>query len=241
MNDADLDRDAAWFLAREQGQPGPAIPESRALRYAQLEALFGELPSTPTAPPPGWHERMLAALDAATVTIPASDAPAVESAAIPVPRKRFRGWVISLAAIAAALVIAILVHGWGGDPRTGPGPSYPVIAMTVEPAALHRGEPGVGDTLVVHASLAGNPELRLYDADGNTQASCMAPGPGCRVEHAGDVTTLILSTPIRRLGMFRAFLFSAPLGAASAGLESDVAIANRSGIAVTASEPKTIR
>src|SRR5688572_14480493 len=82
--------DTAWLLARERGQRGAAIPEASAARYRRLEALVAELPATPIAPPPGWQQRMLAALDAM------SDDPVGGAVTTPLPERRTgrRRWVV---------------------------------------------------------------------------------------------------------------------------------------------------
>jgi hypothetical protein len=68
MPDGRLDDedDHAWLLARERGEPGPAISEVRARRYAHLGMLIAGLPALPagTARRGGWEQAVLSAIDA---------------------------------------------------------------------------------------------------------------------------------------------------------------------------------
>jgi hypothetical protein len=68
MPDGRLDDedDHAWLLARERGEPGPAISEVRARRYAQLGRVIAGLPALPagTARRDGWEHAVLSAIDA---------------------------------------------------------------------------------------------------------------------------------------------------------------------------------
>lgn len=61
---------AAWLFARESGQPGPAVSDATAARYAKLQALIADLPDTEAgvAPRTGWQHNVFAALDAADAT-----------------------------------------------------------------------------------------------------------------------------------------------------------------------------
>ncbi|HSS03455.1 MAG TPA: hypothetical protein VLM79_40605 [Kofleriaceae bacterium] len=56
----------AWLLARERGEPGPAISEVRARHYAQLGTLIAGLPALPagTDRRGGWEQAVLSAIDA---------------------------------------------------------------------------------------------------------------------------------------------------------------------------------
>src|ERR1043165_3583856 len=56
----------AWLLARERGEPGPAISEVRARHYAQLGTLIAGLPDLPagTVRRGGWEQAVLSAIDA---------------------------------------------------------------------------------------------------------------------------------------------------------------------------------
>lgn len=60
------DEDHAWLLARERGEPRPAISAVRARHYAQLSTLIAGLPDLPagTVRRRGWERAVLSAMDA---------------------------------------------------------------------------------------------------------------------------------------------------------------------------------
>src|SRR5437762_10951452 len=62
----DDEDDQAWLLARERGEPRPAISEVRARHYAQLSKLIAELPALPagTVRREGWDQAVLSTIDA---------------------------------------------------------------------------------------------------------------------------------------------------------------------------------
>src|SRR5690348_8616913 len=107
------DDDHAWLLARERGQPGPAIDDARARRYGQLGSQIADLPALPAGAVSreGWEQAVLAAIDA-------KDPPA---AVIEPPPKKHRRRVAAAAAFAmvACAAIVVLVRR-PGTPPDGP-------------------------------------------------------------------------------------------------------------------------
>lgn len=245
MSDGERDRDVAWLLARERSEPGPAMSDERAGRYARLETLVTDLPAMPAtvAPRPDWRQRALAVIDAAAQADPTSGPPsaAVEPAETP-PRARTRRsrWAIPamVTAVAAVLAIVVIARGW---PRASDQPRTPLIAIAVEAGGSTRsGQPSAGDTLVVRA-LAPGGELRVYDDAGNEQARCGVAGSGCRTEQSKDGITLVLAMPVQKPGSFRVVLFSSSLAGPSAGLDADVVAAVRAGLTVSPQDPIRFR
>ncbi|MBC7975164.1 MAG: hypothetical protein H7138_09280 [Myxococcales bacterium] len=235
VSGSDDTEDVAWLLARERGQAGPSLSAAKMARYTQLEGLIADLPDTPIAPPGGWEQRMLAALEAADLEPGAvqSIVPTVSE----LSRSRRRRWLIPVMAAAAAAMLAIVLAV-----RESPGPAEPQIAIVVEPAGSNRGtQPTVGDTLIVNATVQGAGELRIYDAAGGEQARCAAPGPGCRIEQERGQTTLILTLPIRSAITLRAVLFSPALGTPRSGVDADVVAAARANVTVTTREAVRFR
>lgn len=224
--------DAAWLLARERGQPGPAISEERVARYQRLEALVAELPATPIAPPVGLQERMRAKLDEASGEL--ADVAATPLREHPAKHRR---WVAPAAAAAAAAVALIVVLR-ARVPSPESPPTEPEIAIRVTPGDPNRSAPtehAVGDQLIVEVVFRNRRggELRVYDDEGIAQKICAAPGPGCHIESADDRITLVLSMTVKRRGALQAVLFVPALGRPSAGQEADLADAERAGIKVT--------
>jgi hypothetical protein len=246
MSDGERERDAAWLLARERGEPGPEMSEERAERYAQLEALVADLPTMPAmvVPLPGWRQRAVAAINAAAQNDPGgSPTVATIEAAVSPARARTKRprWVTPAAAAAMAAVLAIVVitRGW---PREPDRPRLPLVAITVEAGGSNRSaQPNVGDTLVVRTLAPGGGELRVYDEAGTEQARCGEPGPGCRTEQSRDGITLVLTMPVRKPDSFRVVLLSSSLAGPSAGLDADVAAAVRAGITVSTQNPIRFR
>ncbi len=246
MSDGERERDAAWLLARERGEPGPEVSEARAERYAQLEALVTDLPAMPDAfiPRPGWQQRAIAAINAAAQGDPAGRSPAAMVEAVTRPphaRTKRPRWVIpaAVAAMAAALAIVVITRGWPHNPKR---PHLPLVAITVEAGGSNRSaQPNVGDTLVVRTLASGGGELRVYDEAGTEQARCGGPGPGCRTEQSRDGITLVLTMPVRKPDSFRVVLLSSALAGPSAGLDADVAAAVRAGITVSTQDPIRFR
>jgi hypothetical protein len=67
---AENDKEIAWLLACERGQPGPEVSDATAARYAQLKLLIATLPTTPAdvAAGGGWQRRVLDAIEAKETT-----------------------------------------------------------------------------------------------------------------------------------------------------------------------------
>jgi len=244
-HDDEPDDEDDWLLARERGQPGPAVSDETVRRYAQLQSLIKDLPATPAgvASRVGWEQDVFAAIDKAEAESEASRNPApgppVDRATPKRVRSRSRRWAAAAVSIGIAAVVAILLalH------RDRGGATVPTIAFEVQSGSrLYRGaERRVGDTLIVRGVIEGPGELRIYDAAGVEQARCSAPTPGCTVDRADQRTTIQLTMPLRALGALRAVLFAAPLGEASRGLDGDLEAARRAGIARTARDLVEVR
>lgn len=235
----DKSDDAGWLLARERGQPGPAISEERVARYQRLEALVAELPATPVTPPAGWQERLRKKLDEAS-------GEAAESAAttpLGERRAKHRRWVVPAAVAAAAAVIVILM--WP-PPQDVADPTIVVSVVPVDSKrASNRGElteHAVGGQLIVESVVGtGGGELRLYNGDGAVQAICVLPSPVCHVESDGDRRTLRLKFLVDKAGVYRSVLFRPAPGKPSDGLDEDLARANDARIKVLLSRPEYFR
>jgi hypothetical protein len=114
---ADDERDHAWLLARERGEPGPTISEIRAGHYAQLETLIADLSAVPAGAVQrrNWEQDVLAVIDA-EVGRPADRSAAPAAAVAPPPRRptatnsRRRRTVTAVAAAFAMVAgVAIVV------------------------------------------------------------------------------------------------------------------------------------
>jgi hypothetical protein len=147
------DDDHAWLLARERGEPGPAISDVRARRYAQLGTLIADLPAVPAAitQRPDWEQAVLAAIDAEVSRPPGqNEAPQAAVTETPLPERpaaktrRWRNTATAAAAVfamAAGVAIVLFMHQ-GGRPevRGGAGgvagqagrsgPSQPAVEVT---------------------------------------------------------------------------------------------------------------
>ena len=239
-NDEDHE-DVAWLLARERGEPGPAVSDVTAARYARLESLIADLPALPpgVTSRPGWEQDVLAGIDAAEAERDAPSRPAPVPLCDPVPparmRTRSRRWAVATAVFAAAvgvILLAVYRHSGGARAVLAAGPA---LDFEVESASRvrHRGsDPSVGDTLIVRGVVEGPGELRVYDDTGVERARCTVPAPDCRVERSGTSTTLRLTVLLRTPGTLSAVLFAAPLGGPLRGLDADVEAARRAGIAL---------
>lgn len=247
--------DVAWLLARERGQPGPAVSPATEARYAWLQGMIADLPATPAGVTArtGWEQDVLAAIDAeeAAANAPSRLVPVESSALAPAPsptpspapssdvstpvrmRTRLRRRAAVTAAFAMAAVAVILVtvsydSGRGSDgTMAAPLVTYEVMAAG---SRMRGADPSVGDTLIVRAEIEGPGELRVYDKAGTEQAHCAALAPDCAVEVSGTRTTLRLTMQLRVMGMLHAILFTAPLGRPSGGIDADIEAAMRAGI-----------
>jgi hypothetical protein len=239
-HDDEHDDEDDWLLARERGQPGPAVSEETVRRYAQLQSLIKDLPAMPAGVTSrvGWEQDVLAAIDKAEAEPGAprnSTSLPPPTPAAPQRMSRSRRWAAAAVSIGIAAVVVILLalH------RDRGGATVPTLAFEVQPGSrLHRGaDPSVGDKLIVRGVIEGPGELRIYDAAGVEQARCTGPSPGCTVDRADQRTALQLTMLLRAPGALRAVLFAAPLGAASRGLDGDLEAARRAGIAMATLEP----
>ena len=237
----DDNEEVAWLLARERGQPGPAVSDATAARYARLQSLITDLPAMPAgvSPRAGWQQDVLASIDVAEAEPEApsnlAPVPSIDSAAPERRSTRQRRWAAATASFAIAAAVAILLAVYldrGG--RGGPA-AESLVAFEVQPAnRSHRSaDPSAGDTLIVRGVVEGLGELRVYDAAGAELARCIGPAPDCTVDRSGTRTTLRLTMVLRLSGALHAVLFAAPLGGPSGGLDADVEAAGRAGIAVT--------
>lgn len=131
--DPDDERDHAWLLARERGEPGPAISEARAGHYAQLGTRIADLPAVPagTVPRRDWEQGVLAVIDA-EVGQPAegSGTPATPVSDRPLPQKptatkqnRRRTATATAAVFAMVAGVAIVVFLQRGRQEDPVGPS----------------------------------------------------------------------------------------------------------------------
>ena len=151
MADHSHDDDHAWLLARERGEPAPAISEARASRYAQLGTLIADLPATPagTVEDEGWEQDVLAAIDAeASRSAGPSPAPTVTDEPAPRPpivaTRHRRRMATAAAVFAMAAGAALVVFTRGApvatdevDPRgSGSRPSDVTRGVHVEPGRL---------------------------------------------------------------------------------------------------------
>lgn len=151
----DDDDDQAWLLARERGQPGPAISEHRARRYAQLGRLIADLPAVPAGvvQHEGWERAVLAAIDAdadqpaepSPPRPPTATEPPPRDGAIPAKRPRTRTATTTAAvlALAASLTLAVFLRrdrradSLDGTSPLDPGPVPTVTrGLHVEPGRL---------------------------------------------------------------------------------------------------------
>jgi hypothetical protein len=254
--------DAAWLLARERGQPGPAVSDATAARYARLQSLISDLPETPdgVTAAKAWQQKVFAAIDAVEAELDApgnvaplqslaraSDRLPAQSPTQSIDRTtqqrrsaRSRRWVAAAAISSAAVSVVLLLVVFRYRGR-GPDESMaePRITSEIEPASTaHRtSDPSVGDKLIVRGVIAGPGELRVYNDAGVEQARCAAPAPDCTVERSGQHTTLRLTVLLRAPGALRAILFGAPLGSRSQGMDADLEAAASAGLSVTPLEP----
>jgi hypothetical protein len=146
------DDDHAWLLARERGEPAPAISEARASRYAQLGTLIADLPATPagTIEDEGWEHGVLAAIDAdACRPAGQSPTPAVTDEPLPKPpiaatrhRRRMATAAAVFAMAASAALVVFMRRAPGTTDAVDPGGSGTQLppdvtrGMHVEPGRL---------------------------------------------------------------------------------------------------------
>jgi len=129
--DPDDERDHAWLLARERGESGPAISETRAGHYAQLGTLIADLPAVPagTVHRRDWEQAVLGVIDAevgqraegsGTPATPGSDRPPPRN---PAATKQSRRRTVAAAVFAMVAGVAIVVVMQRGQPGGPIGPS----------------------------------------------------------------------------------------------------------------------
>jgi hypothetical protein len=129
--DPDDERDHAWLLARERGEPGPTISETRAGHYAQLGTLIADLPAVPagTVQRRDWEQGVLAVIDAevgrpaegsGTPATPVSDRPLPQK---PTATKQNRRRAVTAAVFAMVAGVAIVVFLQRGQQEGPVGPS----------------------------------------------------------------------------------------------------------------------
>lgn len=212
--------DEEWLLARERGEDVSHIPAGTRARYDQLDKLIEALPEH--APPAGWKQRVLEALDApaprSSSDALAAPAPRSSSDALDAPpaqapsgarrgptSHRRRAGVLGGVAAAIGIVVVLVVRSWGThSPLTEPI----VTTETRRGESPHRsGDVAVGDTFVVHVEADQPIELRVYGDGGEPLARCTET-QGCKVERSGAHRRYSLELLLRSPGDTRAVLFS---------------------------------
>ena len=221
--------DIAWLLARERGEPLPALTPERAAAYDKLREELASLPEL--SPPAGWQERVLAAIDAPKA------APVVDEVAA--RRARRRSPLVYAVPIAAAAAAALV--WWATRPK-GPPPQL----AELDPIEVRHGdvvrstEPAVGDTLVIKARLV-HGELRVYRGSRVLIARC--PGfHACKTSRAEGVTTYTVDVPLDAPGEYRAIVLAGkaipdPMGR----MDADLELATRAGVVVKTGAPIEVR
>jgi hypothetical protein len=228
------DSDVAWLLAREQGQPGPSIPEQSAARYERLESLIVELETIPTPSRPGWRERTLKVLEESAGDANGTGSEggdlvgevATTSAPTTGRRTARRRWPVFAAAAMVAAAAGIIF-------LRVPRPQFsPEMMVSVEPGDSRSSEPrgssavavhSIGDILVARAIVGDTGgEVRVYDRAGVVRASCKVSGPGCRIDRSDRRTTLVLTMRVETVGTLQAFLFAPALGTPPADRDADL-------------------
>lgn len=216
--------DHVWLLARERGEDVAHVPAATRASYHQLERLIAALP-TP-APPAGWKERVLGALDAPAAPI-----------ALPAPRRN-RRWVGAVASLAVAVIVVLVVYPRAADhrlvvPIAITAASGPVVTSEIRrgggPRRSGDAETSVGDTLVLRADADRPIELRVYGDADEPLARC--PGPqGCTIARDGTHGHYVLELTLRSPGVVRAMLFAGDaIPTAFRDLDADVAAAHDRG------------
>lgn len=130
--DPDDEPDHAWLLARERGEPGPTISETRAGHYAQLGTLIADLPAVPagTVQRRDWEHGVLAVIDAEVgqpaegrgiPATPVSDRPLPQKlTATKQNRRRTVGATAAVFAMVAGVAILIFVQRGQQEDSVGP-------------------------------------------------------------------------------------------------------------------------
>jgi hypothetical protein len=134
----DDERDHAWLLARERGEPGPTIPEARARRYARLQARIADLPAVPagTVQRRDWEQDVLAVIDA-EIGQPVIDEPRPQK---PTAMKHRPRRTVAAVAAAFAMVVGLAMLVFRLRERELPaGPSAGGPPGSREPAEVTRG------------------------------------------------------------------------------------------------------
>lgn len=110
------DEDHAWLLARERGEPGPAISDARARRYAQLGRLIADLPVLPPAAVEqrGWEQAVLAAIDAdAGPSAGQGETPSIAATAAASARRRTATATAAMLLVAAGVAVVVFAQRGG--------------------------------------------------------------------------------------------------------------------------------
>jgi hypothetical protein len=112
--------DHAWLLARERGEPRPAISAVRARHYARLGTLIAGLPDLPagTVRRGGWERAVLSAMDAeigqpadqnGTSSAEAADDPPAKAPTTTRKHRRRATVAAAVCVMAAAVAIVVLL------------------------------------------------------------------------------------------------------------------------------------
>jgi hypothetical protein len=139
----DHEDDHAWLLARERGEPVPAISEVRARHYTQLGTLIAGLPALPagTIRRRGWEQAVLSAIDAeigqpadhnGTSPAVATDEPRAKDPTTARRHRRRATVAAAVCAMAASVAIVVFMR------RDRPEVPVRTSALDVAPEHLAR-------------------------------------------------------------------------------------------------------
>jgi hypothetical protein len=231
-DDDDEDR---WLLARERGEPGPAIADATAAKYTRLHSLIEDRPAVPAGfrPRSGWQQAVLDAIDRGEAEPTPAHSGTLPAQSIDIASRQRTGNKRRIVTVACGLAVAASVTLALKMMRAEPSAELSVIALAT--AQTTRGEPHelvAGGKAAVRGAIDGPGELRVYDADDVELARCSVTGPDCTVERSGKRTELRLEVALRVAGPLHLVLFSAPIPGPSGGRAGDLEAANRAGILV---------
>ena len=159
----DEDDEDRWLVSRERGEPGPAVPETTAAGYAELQSLLEDLPAVPAGARlrRDWHQSVLDAIDRGDAEAgPASTPP--EDRPIDTARPRQTGSQRRIAIVASGLALAA---GVAIVLRMRPSaPELTISAVATRGATRSEHELSSGDKAVVRGVIDGPGELRVLHA-----------------------------------------------------------------------------
>lgn len=216
--DAEDDRDAQWFLARERGERVSPFDAERCASYDRLIGAIRDLPTI--AAPDDLSGRVLAAIDRGA-------APERST-----PRRATRPWAVAaVAAVAMAAGVLLLARPDGSVPPPGQ-----IVTELVHGTVARRGDgAAVGDTLVVRAQVPQRGELRVYR--GEAMVARCPGGATCRDDAGGVSVEIQLDAP----GRYRTVVFGAGVAAPSGRATEDFDAAMRARIDAHTTPPVEVR